>query len=438
MPAFQDYRRLFEQSPTPMFVYRSMDYRFVAVNDSALAQYMYSREEFLNLTAIQIRPPSEIDKFLAVSVSVPEQYSFAGRFLHQRSDGSAFWAQIFTRRLHFMQEDAVLVLAVDINEQVYAENALKEQTAKTETILESITDGFFTLDRNWRFLYVNKETERVTGYPRNELIGKIVWAVFPRGKNSRFSAEYTKVMEQQVSVHFEEFFADLSIWVQVNAYPSGNGVAVYFRDVTAAKKAEEQVFNERQNLLAVIDNTRDIIWSVDRSNRIIAANTAFWNRVSEIVGKPVAELAEEDYNLESYALWIPYFQTAMQGETFTIVREEQRGGQTVYEEVSFNPIYARNGEVSGVSCFLRDVTAQRNHLKKIERQNEQLKKIAWTQSHRIRNHVANILGLTSLLNSELDEENARLLENLKISARRLDEVIKDISAMSSGESDTEE
>jgi PAS domain S-box-containing protein len=430
MPEFQDYRRLFEESPTPMFVYRAADFRFLAVNESALIQYGYPRNKFLELTALDIRPESEVEAFLQASVSVPGEYRFAGKFLHRRSNGSIFWVQVFTRRTIFMREDAVLVLAIDVDQQVHMENELKEQQVKTEKILESITDGFFTLDEAWRFLYVNRETERVTGRTRSELIGRNVWEMFPGGKNSRFFAEYKKVIKEQSSAHFEAFFEELSVWVQVNAYPAGEGIAVYFRDVTQSKNTEEQVFNERQNLMAIINNTRDIIWSVDRENRIISANLAFWHRVAGIVGKPIAELSAADYNLESYAAWIPYFQTALQGETFTIIREEQREGKAIYEEVSFNPIYDRDGAVSGVSCFLRDVTAQRNHLKKIENQNAQLKQIAWVQSHRIRNHVANILGLTSILNTGSAENNPQLIEDLKLSAMRLDAVIKEISALS--------
>lgn len=401
MPDRQNYRHLFEESPTPTFVYARAGYRFLAVNGAALAQYGYTREEFLSLTALDIRPESEIPAFLKSSSSPHDTYQSAGKFIHRTREGKAFWVQIYTRCTNFMNEDAVLVLAINIDEKVHMERALAEKTRETEMILESITDGFFALDSEWRFLYVNAETEKVTGQTRMQMIGRNVWDLYPAGKESRFYAEYNKVLKEKVSVHFQELFPDLGIWVQVNAYPSGDGLAVYFRDITEERRKEEQLFNDRQNLVAIINNTRDIIWSVDKNNHIISANTPFWERVGKIVGKPVSEISESDYSSESYAEWLPYFQTAMQGETYTIIREEEIDGKKVYEEVSFNPIYDRDGAVSGVSCFLRDVTEQRKYLQKIEQQNLQLKEIAWMQSHRIRRHTANILGLASLL--DLDE-----------------------------------
>jgi PAS domain S-box-containing protein len=435
MPAFQDYRRLFEESPTPMFVYGIPGYRFLAVNESALTQYGYTLDDFLGLTALDIRPASEVPAFLQADSAKPDAFQSAGKFLHCNRQGEVFWVKVITRGTVFMGQNAVLVLAINIDDQVRAQQALAEKTRETKNILESITDGFFTLDREWRFLYVNKETERVAGYAREELIGRNAWELFPGGRDSIFYTEYTRVIKEQVSAHFEAWFGELAVWVQVNAYPSGNGIAVYFRDVTKTKKTEEQVFNEQQNLMAIINNTHDIIWSVDRHNHIISDNIAFWKRVAQIVGKPVADLNESDYNSESYAGWIPYFQTALSGEAFTIIREENRDGKWVYEEVSFNPIYDRNGGVSGVSCFLRDVTPQREYLQKIEKQNRQLKEIAWMQSHRIRKHVANILGLTSLLNVESPGDNPQLLRNLQLTAMQLDEVIKEISSLSRGERD---
>lgn len=429
MPERQDYRRLFEESPTPTFVYARAGYRFLAVNGSALAQYGYTREEFLSLTALDIRPKSEIPAFLSSNSSLPDNYQSAGTFLHCTRRGEPFWVQIYTRCTNFMNEDAVLVLAINIDEKVRVERALAEKTRETESILESITDGFFTLDSQWRFLYVNAETERLTGMSRDKMLGRNAWDLFPAGKESRFYTEYSKVIKEKVSVHFQELFPDLSMWVQVNAYPSGDGLSVYFRDITDERKKEEQLFNDRQNLVAIINNTRDIIWSVDKDNHIISANTPFWERVGKIVGKPVSEISESDYSSESYAEWLPYFQTAMQGETYTIIREEEMDGQKVFEEVSFNPIYDRDGAVSGVSCFLRDVTEQRKYLQKIEQQNMQLKEIAWMQSHRIRRHTANILGLASLL--DLDEavqgENPQIIRKLQLSAMQLDDILHEIS-----------
>jgi signal transduction histidine kinase len=99
-----------------------------------------------------------------------------------------------------------------------------------------------------------------------------------------------------------------------------------------------------------------------------------------------------------------------------------------FEELSFNPIYDQQQKVIGVNCFLRDITEPQQYLEKIERQNQRLLEIAWIQSHRVRAPVASILGLTQLFNLD-DSHNAEIIPMLKHAAEELDEVIRDINAL---------
>ena len=127
--------------------------------------------------------------------------------------------------------------ATDIHDRRLAEEQVRNLAERLTTTLDSITDAFFTLDRQWHFTYLNKEAERVLQRDRDSLLGKSIWNEFGETIRSGFFGHYRRAMEEQVTVVFEEFFAPLGAWLEVRAYPSEEGLAVYFRDVTAQKRS---------------------------------------------------------------------------------------------------------------------------------------------------------------------------------------------------------
>ena len=116
-------------------------------------------------------------------------------------------------------------------------------------VFERITDAFFGLDRAWRFTYLNPQAERLLSRSCEGLVGKNVWDEFPEAKGSTFQREYERAARTGEAVSFEEHFPPLESWFEVNAYPSEGGLSVYFRDVTARKRAEEERERMREALL---------------------------------------------------------------------------------------------------------------------------------------------------------------------------------------------
>ncbi|BAZ12295.1 PAS/PAC sensor hybrid histidine kinase [Calothrix sp. NIES-4071] len=108
-------------------------------------------------------------------------------------------------------------------------------------IFESITDGFFALDNNWCFSYLNKQAESLLQRKRSELLGQNLWSAFPDAVDSKFYHEYRCAVTERISVEFEEFYQPLNAWFAVHAYPSADGLSVYFQDITKRKLAEEQL-----------------------------------------------------------------------------------------------------------------------------------------------------------------------------------------------------
>jgi PAS domain S-box-containing protein len=181
-------------------------------------------------------------------------------------------------------------------------------------------------------------------------------------------------------VHFEECYAPLGVCGSMNIYPTKDGIVVYFVDITEQKKIQEKIYNDGQNLRAIINNTRDLIWSVDRQSQIITGNQAFWDRVKKLTDKNEDEVTNADFVDERLKVFFESYERAFTDEAFSLVREREIEGKKVYEELNFNPIRDLHDVVIGVNCLLRDITESQEHLHKIEDQNKRLREIAWIQS----------------------------------------------------------
>lgn len=129
-------------------------------------------------------------------------------------------------------------LTVEVSRQAYA---LTREAEATSRILESITDAFMTFDHEWRFTYINDQSEKLMARTREELLGQSFWDEFPATLGSPFETAYRRAVRDQVRVTFEEFYAPLNLWVEVRAYPSADGgLSVFYQDITERKALEAE------------------------------------------------------------------------------------------------------------------------------------------------------------------------------------------------------
>ena len=248
---------------------------------------------------------------------------------------------------------------------------------------------------------------------------------------SIFFEEYMRAVRDNVPVTIEGLSPTSGKWVQSFAYPTSNGIAVLFKDITEQKMLAEEIHKNSQNLYAFINNTQDFIWSIDRDMNMVYINDACMNatkREFNIVLEPGSHMLRPEFGEAFIASRKAYYSRALKGEAFTITDEQTVKDGMLYRETSFTPIKNSTGAVVGVSCFSRNVTDQRKRLLEIQKQNERLTEIAWIQSHKIRAPLATILGLASLLNTKniTVSDNEKIIKGMAEKATELDNMVKEI------------
>ncbi|MDZ4871467.1 MAG: Sensor histidine kinase RcsC [Chroococcidiopsis cubana SAG 39.79] len=182
----------------------------------------------------------------------------------------------------------------------------REQAARTEaetarnrvtSILESITDAFFALDGEWRFTYLNDRAEQLLQRSRDRLLGQSIWQEFPEAVNSNFYQKYCQARAQQVSVEFEEFYPPLQTWFAVHAYPTKEGLSIYFNDITARKSAEQKLKQITLLQQAILESANYTIISTTVDGTICTFNSTAerWlgYTASEVVDKTTPALIHD-------------------------------------------------------------------------------------------------------------------------------------------------
>ena len=152
---------------------------------------------------------------------------------------------------------------------------LRSTRDRLARLLETMSDAFMSLDQSWSFSYVNPEAERMLGRPRDELLGRSVWDELPEAVATTFRDRYEHAVRTQEMVLFEEYFPALDTWFEVRAWPSPDGLSVYFHDISARRRAQaerEAAIRDRERAYAAAEaaNTR-LSLLADASARLAAS-----------------------------------------------------------------------------------------------------------------------------------------------------------------------
>lgn len=136
----------------------------------------------------------------------------------------------------------------DISEHKQTLREAQRLSERLRTTLESISDAFYTLDTEWRFTYVNPAAERLLQAQASELLGRDLWSALPGSYTSDIGQRYRQALESAQASHFESFYEPLERWFELHVYPSEEGLAVYFQDISERQQTQQELQSTLQEL----------------------------------------------------------------------------------------------------------------------------------------------------------------------------------------------
>lgn len=182
-------------------------------------------------------------------------------------------------KLPYRDKDGSIIgligISTDISDRKRVEENLEAKNREITNILDSITDGFASLDKDWRYTFVNPKAEDILGKQKSELLGKNVWEVFPEAVGLPGYNYCYQAVNEQVTIEYEEFHPFLNKWLNVRLYPSVDGLTLYFQNITKRKQAEIALRLSESKFRQLADANVVGIIVANYAGEITEANDAF-------------------------------------------------------------------------------------------------------------------------------------------------------------------
>jgi PAS domain S-box-containing protein len=126
---------------------------------------------------------------------------------------------------------------------------VRDLIQQRESLLASISDAFSALDRDWRYTHVNDKVAELAGWPKEKMIGRVIWEIFPEAVGGEFYEHAHRVMQTGQPSHGEFYYVPWKRWLDTRIYPTKDGIVIFRADITERKK-QEQLAHEREAKLA--------------------------------------------------------------------------------------------------------------------------------------------------------------------------------------------
>ncbi len=314
----------------------------------------------------------------------------------------------------------------DITGQKAAEAHTRALELRLNLTLESITDGFYLLDKDWKFTYLNAPAESLLQRRRQDLLGRSVWDAFPETVGTQLEQEFREAVQLERKARFELFYAPLQIWFDIHAYPMEAGLAVYFHDVTE-RRLEQAQLRLLETAVARL-NDMVVIMEAEPSDasgrRIVFVNDAFERQTGYSRQEALGRTPE--------LLWGPNTDRTELQRILAAMREYQavraemlirtKSGQEVWMETDITPLVDTSGRCTHWVAVERDISERRQQrqlvlrlnaeleervrvrTRQLARANRELESFAYSVSHDLRSPLNTIHGFSQLL-AKIEAEN---------------------------------
>jgi PAS domain S-box-containing protein len=154
----------------------------------------------------------------------------------------------------------------DITRQKAEQLRGQQLSSQLMATLENMGDGFYLLNRAWQFVFMNGQAEKILQVSRADMLGRDIWECFPNFKNSVAFAGFHNAMQAREEYRYEHFSYQLNNWISLSAYPTEDGLAVYFRVITPEKQLQAQIAESEFRLKHITGAALDVVWDIDLVN----------------------------------------------------------------------------------------------------------------------------------------------------------------------------
>jgi PAS domain S-box-containing protein len=246
------------------------DWNFIYVNKATANDFGFKPEELIGKNFWKTFP-----KFVGTCLEKNYREAMSKREIRCFEWKTVYANAGFLEFKVFPSAEGIAVYGVNITERKKAEEELIQTENEKIAILENIDNGFMSLDKQWRFVYVNHFAASRVGYEAKDLIGKNFWEKFPQAIGTETEAYYKKAMIEKATIQFEIYGVLTNRWYEEKVYPTSYGIATFWIDITERKKSEELLKKNEEQLKAIILNAPIGIATTDSNKFILSANEAF-------------------------------------------------------------------------------------------------------------------------------------------------------------------
>ncbi|MEO6523935.1 MAG: PAS domain S-box protein [Mucilaginibacter sp.] len=319
----------------------------------------------------------------------------------------------------------------DINALKQAQISSAKMLEERNVILESIGDAFFAVDKYWTVTYWNKMAEKVLLKTKGEMLNHNLWEIYPTSIGSVSYNKYNQAINTNQAVHFEDYYPPLNQWYDITAYPSANGLSVYFKDITE-RKLSEILLKESEVKYSELFHLSPIpqwVYDTDTFSFLdvnAAAIKHYGYSRNEFLSMTIKDIRPSGTlpDLQDAVTRSSNSKNSVSQGVFT---HQKKNGDLIQVDILSNPVQYKGKKAKVI--IANDITERLNYINAIELQYQKLREVSWMQSHVIRAPLARIMGLVPMLKdlnlSDLEQRN--VLNYIITSATELDQVIKNIT-----------
>jgi PAS domain S-box-containing protein len=271
------WRALFAQAVDPMLVFpldaEGRPLPYAEVNEAALALYGYSREEMLERSVYDIAEAEQPAVDAAVA-TLREQPDVLVRGHHRHRTGERLPVEVHARLMDLAGRPVVFNVVRDLRPRLQAEAEARARERRFSEVLERTSDDVLVLDRDWRILQINPAAAAAIGPQAQAAEGKVFWEAFPQLLGTEIEASYRRAMETREPVVFEGLGPLTGRYIEVQIYPTEEGLVVFGRDFTERYRAEGRRRRQSERLRALAEASLAVTQAASLGDKLQALTEA--------------------------------------------------------------------------------------------------------------------------------------------------------------------